>query len=190
MKKINVLYQVILFVCGICLFLFFPLVQGDRSTGAELLEDRGNYWDMLTSSFKIGLVLFNYASTVLLAGCILLKKKVGAILRLIGLAMPLWMVCIWFDSDMSVSVFFSFVLLSAAVVWAAIGVWRAFAQGEKKSAEKDRFGWVAVRRARVVGWLDRMNPALVPGVCRACRHCVVFFRRTDVDILHQPRQSA
>ena len=47
------------------------------------------------------------------------------------------------------------------VVWAAIGVWRAFAQGEKKSAEKDRFGWVAVRRARVVGWLDRMNPALV-----------------------------
>lgn len=161
MKKINVLYQVILFVCGICLFLFFPLVQGDRSTGAELLEDRGNYWDMLTSSFKIGLVLFNYASTVLLAGCILLKKKVGAILRLIGLAMPLWMVCIWFDSDMSVSVFFSFVLLSAAVVWAAIGVWRAFAQGEKKSAEKDRFGWVAVRRARVVGWLDRMNPALV-----------------------------
>ena len=37
----------------------------------------------------------------------------------------------------------------------------AFAQGEKKSAEKDRFGWVAVRRARVVGWLDRMNPALV-----------------------------
>ena len=64
MKKINVLYQVILFVCGICLFLFFPLVQGDRSTGAELLEDRGNYWDMLTSSFKIGLVLFNYASTI------------------------------------------------------------------------------------------------------------------------------
>lgn len=190
MKKINVLYQVILFVCGICLFLFFPLVQGDRSTGAELLEDWGNYWDMLTSSFKIGLVLFNYASTVLLAGCILLKKKVGAILRLIGLAMPLWMVCIWFDSDMSVSVFFSFVLLSAAVVWAAIGVWRAFAQGEKKSAEKDRFGWGCGPQGTGC-WLvgpDESRPRA--GVCRACRHCVVFFRRTDVDILHQPRQSA
>mgnify|MGYP000017830456 FL=1 len=154
MKKNNVLYQTGLFVCGLCLFLIFPVHARYRdSSGWSLIDSRCGYWEQLSTDFKIGVILLAAAVALTFVGVLLEGKKSGPVLRTLAMLLPQWMVIDtvdWAGRYPSWSLCLAGIVLAAGAVWGIADLYNLY-----------QFRKLATRSGRCARWFGRMHPALV-----------------------------